>query len=208
MRYVFTLLLAVLFALPTFAQMEMGVDNCCQMGRACETDAEWVQGYYDYRSGMCGSDMMSDDMGMMSDDMGMMSDDMAMMGMSQDVGFTHTFTGKGRVKKSARFTLTPGKWNLNAVISDRWADIAWVNIVQIDPAGEFNKDGDCLANSRVWTWYGVGYWWLFFPDPGSYVFTVTQRCEAVFQIAHSLNVDTVRDMDWKLFIKKIDSNAY
>ena len=65
MRYIFTFLLAVLFALPAFAQMEMAVNNCCQMGRACETDAEWVQDYYDYHNDMCEDSMMSDDMGMM-----------------------------------------------------------------------------------------------------------------------------------------------
>ena len=228
MRYVFTLLLAVLFALPALAQMEMEVDNCCQTGRACETDAEWVQGYYDYHADMCGDAMMSDDMDMMSDDMDMTSDDMDMMSddmdmMSDDTGMmddkmgmmddmmmpdSYSFVGQGRVKKSARFTLTPGKWSLNVVADARWAGIMWVNIAQIHADGEFNQNGNCVVNPQQLSWYGAGVttWWMHVPWPGSWQFGVLHPCEVVFQVAHTLNVDTIRDMEWKIFLQKIDGN--
>ena len=48
----FVFFLAVLLlALPSFAQS--GVDNCCQTGRACATEADWVQGWFDYQAGQC-----------------------------------------------------------------------------------------------------------------------------------------------------------
>ena len=30
------------------------VDNCCQMGRACQTQDDWTQGYYDFKNNQCG----------------------------------------------------------------------------------------------------------------------------------------------------------
>ena len=161
MRYVFTLLLAVLFALPAFAQMEMGVDNCCQMGRACETDAEWVQGYYDYRGDMCASDMMSDDMGDMDmmDDMGDtgMMDDMGDTGMMDDMGDTgmmddmgdmgmmmpptnFTFIGNGKTTTTV-FTLSPGKWEVDSDLGQH-AEHA---IRQVDSMGNYTMEHKCLA---------------------------------------------------------------
>ncbi|MCY3782002.1 MAG: hypothetical protein OXG78_16935 [Chloroflexi bacterium] len=51
MRGFAVFLLTLLLAVPSFAQA--GVDNCCQTGRACATEADWVQGWFDYQAGQC-----------------------------------------------------------------------------------------------------------------------------------------------------------
>ena len=188
MRYILVFLLAALCSLPSFAQTGM-VDNCCQTGRACETDSEWIQGYYDYQNDMCDSPMMSP---------------MATMDTAPPASFS--FVGQGRVKKSARFTLTRGKWDLNMVTGERWTDLIWVNIAQVDAEGEWKTDGHCLTTA--WQWHnrnGWSSWWRGFGYSG-YEFVVLHPCEVVFQVSHWRHVNQVRDMDWKIFIQKTDGN--
>jgi len=50
-KLVIAMFAALLLTLPGFAQS--AVDNCCQTGRDCASDADWVQGWFDYQNGQC-----------------------------------------------------------------------------------------------------------------------------------------------------------
>ena len=176
MKYIFAILLAVLLVLPSFAQT--GVDNCCQLGRACSTDAEWDKGYYDYVNGLCPAPNMS---------------------MSQPlVRDGYTFVGAG-ASSSQVFRLSPGKWRIRTEMSRR----DWTYIRQVTSSGERDHGGKCLAWPQFWSWYGwsadwLGIWW-------SSEFVARTNCLVRLEFYHHVSFNPAGET-YKAFLKKVDGN--
>ncbi len=179
MKYIFAFLLAALFALPSFAQ---GVDNCCQIGRACGTDEDWDKGYYDYVNGMCGAGMTSD---------------MSMMPLERD-GYTFVGSGPG---KSQVIRLTSGKWSW----TQNYSRFAWTRIHQVHETGENHSGGKCLSWPRSWSWYGWSGSWLAIAGPWYREIVVRTNCLVRLEFFWDAGFNP-EFQTYKVFLKKIDGN--
>ena len=180
MKYIFAILLAVLFALPSFAQ---GVDNCCQVGRACSTDQDWDKGYYDYVNGMCGDGMTSS---------------MSMAAPLKRDGYSFIGSGPG---KSQVIQLTPGKW--------RWSQelqrFGWTRLNEVNASGANHPGGKCLSWPYGWSWYGWSSSWLALPGNWSAEIVVRTNCTARLQFYWNAGFQP-EGHSYKVFLKRVDGN--
>ncbi len=224
MKYIFAFLLAALFALPNFAQTS--VDNCCQLGRACSTEEEWDQGWYDFANGLCPADAAA---GTVSHPpMESFSNNCCHFGRTctteeeWDQGYyewanTHcasvlgyeismpapvelgayTFVGTGK-GTSYNVLLSPGTWNIRAVLTRR-ADIY---IVQADEEGQQHLDGKCLSYPQWWHWYDYSTSIL---SDASAQFIVRTHCLVRFAFYHNTGFNAEQE-SYKVFVRKVSDN--
>lgn len=179
MKYFLVMLLAALFALPSFAQT--GIDNCCQVGRACSADDEWVKGYYDYLNGLCPAPNMS------------MSQPLQRDG--------YTFVGSGKTK-SQIIRLSPGKWNLQAALSRP----AWIFISEVHESGEVNTGGNCLTWNSWWNWYGYSTFDLeFWSGWRRGQFIARTNCLAALHFYYHTSYNPENET-YKFYLNKVDGN--
>lgn len=185
MRYLLVIVFAALLVLPSFAQSD--VDNCCQVGRACATDSEWLDGWSDYQSGQCDAPEMS--------------------AASPASATSYTFTGQGKHTTSS-FMLTPGKW----AYSFRSSGPSWYysRLAQLDNLGnvvideEEKRVGPCLQ--FPWTRrLGYGSYHAVYISWGPEII-VTKPCTVQLDAYERYDAGGVRDFVWTLAMHRIDTN--
>ena len=181
MKYIVVFLLAIVFALPSFAQA--GVDNCCQLGRACSTDAEWDKGYYDFVNGFCPAPGA------------------AMSQPLQRDGYT--FVGQG-VQTTQAILLTPGTWQFSAEYSRFGATL----LEHLDASGNPHAGGKCLSWPTAWNWYGSSFSriWIWGSNIYRAPFVVRNNCLIRLKSYHLSNSFNAEYETYKIFLKKIDGN--
>ena len=157
------------------------VDNCCQTGRVCSTDAHWIQGYEDYQTGQC--------------------DATSPVTMSSDSsGNYYRFTGTGRAATPA-FTLTPGKWRFYPSLGSY--EVTY--LIQVISEGIANLQGTCLTFTSNWHWVGEAGAGLVL---GAFVqeFAVRYPCAVQFVVFPARSASEVQSQDWTISIGKTDGN--
>ena len=81
------------------------VDNCCEVGRACATEADWEKGWYDFWADQCNVST------------GVVGVSSASERVTPLVRDAYTFVGQGK-NVSKIFPLTPGKWSFSTVVEN------------------------------------------------------------------------------------------
>ncbi len=186
MKYIFAILFAALLVLPGFAQAS--VDNCCQVGRACESDADWLQGWSDHQAGQC--------------------DAPEMPAMSPAGATSYAFSGQGKHTTGA-FMLTPGKWRITFESTTPAYIGSWIN--QLDDLGNRawsavdKRVGPCLKSLYAQR-NGWGSTYAHYVSMYSWEMIVTKPCTVEFY-AYELSDDSrVRDHAWEFALYRININ--
>jgi len=158
------------------------VDNCCQIGRACHTDADWIRGYNDYQAGQCGGGVGPAPPSSVSS------------------ANHYSFSGTGRAATRA-FTLTRGKWRFNPNLG-RSADTF---LVQVSSPGQAHTSGTCLTFPSNLHWRGESGAGLRL-GAFSHEFAVRYTCDAQFVVFPEQSASDVQGQPWTININKTDGN--
>ena len=163
------------------ASTTTAIDNCCQAGRACATEADWVQGWFDYQAGQCGGAAPAP-------------------ASSASAQNSYHFSGRGRTE-TATFTLTRGKWEFRPNLGRP----AETFLIQVDNAGEILPGGQCLSFPANYHWYGQTAFGLRLPAY-RVEFIARGRCHVQFAVFARLDAGQASGLDWSISIRKTDGN--
>ena len=164
------------------AETPPNVDNCCQVGRACHTDADWVQGYNDYQAGQCGGGVPAPSGGVGAQD-------------------HYSFFGTGRAATRV-FALTRGTWRFSPGLG-RNADTF---LIQVESVGQANLAGKCLTFPSNWLYKGESGAGLRLA-PVAHEFVVRYPCNAQFVVFGEQTANEVAGQGWKLFVNKVSGHV-
>jgi len=158
------------------------IDNCCQAGRACQSEADWVRGWQDYQAGQCAAPAVSSP---------------APAPATQN---SYHFSGQNRVRIGP-FTLTRGKWEFNPNLG-RNADSF---MYESDSAGNILSGGQCLTfptNFHFYSETGSG----LRLRAERHEFAVRTTCQVLLYLYPELTFDEVRGQSWSVSLRKTDGN--
>lgn len=224
MKVSLVLLVSFMTLLPSLAHSN--VDNCCQIGRTCATDEDWIQGWHDYAAGQCPItanivdnccevgracateadwekgwyDFWADQCNVSTGVVGVSSASERVTPLVRDA---YTFVGQGKDVSNV-FPLTPGKWSFSTVVEN-----GYTLLFAVDPnTSRYDPSRQCLAWPYWYVHLGDGAWSyrLRLPNSRKLDLIVRSRCDVALSFFHHASVDETRDRTYKVFLTKVDGN--